>query len=302
MVIVSGGNAVSPFTTPTLACRRGLAAGNTNTALREHLLGRGHQVYTAPAMNRRGPVVEPDPDEFGSFGDSPVVLPASMTITSTGDIDLAGEHLARFVTHLHQEYGVGEIDLIGHSNGGLFARSAIRLIGELGLGVRIHTLTTLGTPWIGALPMEYVAGGSDLSICAGDPRCEQILAGAAVDASQFDLGLAAQDTRHFLVGPEGWNAAQAGVLDDVAILLVGGDHLKNPAGDPRYWPNDGLVELPSALASGLDESILPEADRLVVDDVHSIFIAEALGMAWDKGMTWDPVVLEAVHAHIARHG
>ena len=48
VVIMSGGDAVSPFTTPDLACAVGLAAGNTATALRDRLLAEGHQVYTAP--------------------------------------------------------------------------------------------------------------------------------------------------------------------------------------------------------------------------------------------------------------
>ena len=53
VVIMSGGGAVSPFTTPTQACSSDdgfLEAGNTDTALRESLLAAGKQVYTAPAM------------------------------------------------------------------------------------------------------------------------------------------------------------------------------------------------------------------------------------------------------------
>ena len=34
VVIVSGEGSITPFTTPSLACKRGLAAGNTATALR----------------------------------------------------------------------------------------------------------------------------------------------------------------------------------------------------------------------------------------------------------------------------
>ena len=53
VVIMSGGGAVSPFTTPTQACSDEagfLAAGNSDTALREYLLEMGKEVYTAPAM------------------------------------------------------------------------------------------------------------------------------------------------------------------------------------------------------------------------------------------------------------
>ncbi|MBU3751604.1 MAG: hypothetical protein FGM52_14380, partial [Mycobacterium sp.] len=72
VVVVSGGDAVSPFTTPDQACATGLAAGNTDTAIREYLLGKGYTVYTAPAMNGRGQVV--DQQGFGAFGVCPVTL------------------------------------------------------------------------------------------------------------------------------------------------------------------------------------------------------------------------------------
>jgi triacylglycerol lipase len=56
VVVVSGGDATSPFTTPEQACATGLAAGNTDTAIREFLLKQGYTVYTSPAMAGRGPV------------------------------------------------------------------------------------------------------------------------------------------------------------------------------------------------------------------------------------------------------
>ena len=87
VVIMSGGAAVSPFTTPTQACSSEegfLSAGNTDTALRDFLLAEGKQVYTAPAMAPWGPVAEPDPTSFGPFKDCPVVLPESMTVMSAG--------------------------------------------------------------------------------------------------------------------------------------------------------------------------------------------------------------------------
>ncbi|MEI7716485.1 MAG: hypothetical protein WCI78_10405, partial [Mycobacterium sp.] len=50
VVIVSGGDATSPFTTSDQACATGLAAGNTDTAIREYLLKQGYKVFTSPAM------------------------------------------------------------------------------------------------------------------------------------------------------------------------------------------------------------------------------------------------------------
>ena len=49
VVIVSGGDAISPFTTPTDGCAAGQAAGSTDTALRDALLGAGIPVFTSPA-------------------------------------------------------------------------------------------------------------------------------------------------------------------------------------------------------------------------------------------------------------
>ena len=90
VVVVSGGNATSPFTTNDQACATGLAAGNTNTAIREFLLSNDYTVYTSPAMAGRGQVV--DQTGFCAFGVCPVTLPENMTVNSTGSIYTAGEH------------------------------------------------------------------------------------------------------------------------------------------------------------------------------------------------------------------
>ena len=58
----------SPRRTPFGAT--GLAAGNTNTAIREFLLDKGYTVHTSPAMAGRGQVV--DQTGFGAFGVCPV--------------------------------------------------------------------------------------------------------------------------------------------------------------------------------------------------------------------------------------
>src|SRR5690606_9255914 len=124
---------------------------------REFLLARGHAVYTSPAMNARGPVVE-QTTGFGPFGGMPFSLPDHLTVNSTGDIDLAGEHLARFFGFLHAEYGVGTLDIVAHSMGGLFSRAAIRTLKATGSPLRVRSLTTLGTPWNGAIVGDFVVG------------------------------------------------------------------------------------------------------------------------------------------------
>jgi triacylglycerol lipase len=166
VVVVSGGGSVSPFTTQSQACTTGLAASATDTAIREHLLKQGYQVYTAPMTAGPGPVT--DNTGFGAFGNCPVTLPEIMTIDTTRDVDLGGEHLARFLTYLHTEKGVNEVDLIGHSFDGMWSRAAIHVLSAISSPVRIRSLTTLGTPWQGVYLADFDSGAPSLSDCLGD--------------------------------------------------------------------------------------------------------------------------------------
>ena len=89
VVMVSGGGAISPFTTPTSGCATGLSAGSTDTGMREALLGAGVPVYTSPANIGRLPVTN-DPDING-FDGHPEQLPAELTVNAAGSIDVAGQ-------------------------------------------------------------------------------------------------------------------------------------------------------------------------------------------------------------------
>lgn len=314
-VIVSGGDAVSPFTTPELACRRGLPAGNTNTAIRTRLLDAGMPVFTAPAMNGRGQVQEPPADSFGAFGDSPLVLPAHMTIVSNGDLDNAGEHLARFITFLYAEYGVVDIDWVGHSNGGLFALAASRILRETGSPVVVRSLTTLGTPWEGGVLNRAAFGEVSKDELLASEEVATLMAGFRQEL-ETELGLAAQDTHRYLLGDDGWLAANRGVLEGVPVLLVGGSGLVAPVPDgprpedvpgelaesvnaavlpdPTIWPHDGFVSESSALARSVPTGVLGPAIRRSYPLLHSIYVAEVLGRPWQDGLTWNTEVLDDV--------
>lgn len=299
VVLVSGGDACTPFTTPTSACRSGMPAGITNSYLRDHLLDRGLRVFTAPASNRRGQVVPPGAETADCFDDCPEPLGAHLTITSTADIDLAGERLARFIEYLHHHHDVECIDLVGHSNGGLFSRAAIRVLRETDSSVAVASLSTLGTPWHGSFALRFLAGEIDITACAGDAWCEQMLSTVVDEAASNDLGLCAQNAVGYLDGPHGWNAAQAGVLDEVPVLLVGGDRFTNLDGDRELWPFDGLVSLHSALGRNAPDSVLANPETLIRPDTHSVYVSRALGLSDDTGLTGDPEVLERVGGFIS---
>ncbi|WP_407666515.1 esterase/lipase family protein [Mycobacterium pinniadriaticum] len=297
VVIVSGGDATSPFTTPDQACATGLAAGNTDTALREYLLGKGYAVYTSPAMAGRGQVV--DQTGFGPFGVCPITLPENMTVNSTGSIDTAGEHLARFIDWLHTDKGVNEVDFVAHSMGGLYSRAAIRVLTSTDSPVKVRSLTTIGTPWQGSYLSDYANGLMPLSDCKGDTLCETAMKNFADEVKRLVAGSGREVNQAFLMGKDGWNEHQSGVLDTIPVVLIGGKKFtKDGKMNPAVWPNDGLVALQSALARSISDPVLPRRRCFTFDDTHSIYVSNLAGLDWKTALTWDPQVLDVVRKAI----
>jgi pimeloyl-ACP methyl ester carboxylesterase len=296
VVLVSGGAAVTPFTTPDAAAASGLAAGNTMTALRGHLLAGGANVYTAPARAGAGEVVE-DPGWQG-FAGVPIVLPAEVTVNSVGRIDDAGAALAGFLVRLAEEHGVDEFDVVGHSMGGLFARSAIAAL-RAGRGPAVRRLVTLGTPWAGSLLGDHLDGTVSLDDAKGDDATRGILERTSEFADENSQGAAAEVGARFLTGPDGWNAAQAGVLDGIPVTVVAGTWFAAASEPAQLWPHDGLVARRSALAEPVDVAVLPTRVSAEFDDVHSIFFADAFELPWERALTWDPAVFATVDAALS---
>ena len=301
VVIVSGGATSSPFTTPTQACKDGdgyQAAGNTDTEIRAYLLEMGKQVYTAPVMDTWGPVQEPTDDRPGPFKDCPVVLPELMTITSTGDINAGGEHLARFLTYLNTEYGITDVDLVGHSNGGLWSRSAIKVLKGTDSPITVRSLTMMGTPNSGSVPGRYTLGEITLDSCAGDAYCEMALKNWVPFADKVDKGLNREDTEKFLGGPDGWNAAQGNALDGIPVTLIAGTYFSNPAGDPTVWPYDGTSSRYSAWATDVSDATIPWRTCWSGPLLHTIYQAAQLQVPWDLAMTHNTDAIARVNQAI----
>ena len=297
VVVVSGGNATSPFTTNDQACATGLAAGNTDTALREFLISKGYTVFTSPAMNGRGQVV--DQQGFGAFGVCPVTLPENMTVNSTGSIDTAGEHLARFINWLHTDKGVTEVDLVGHSMGGLYSRAAIRVLATTNAPIKVRSLTTIGTPWQGSYLSDYANDLIPLAECQGDKLCETAMKDFRIRTLQLGSGSGREVNKAFLMGSNGWNQFQSGVLDKIPVTLIGGKKFTLPGpANPAVWPNDGIVALDSALAKGINDPVLPHRSCHSFDDTHSIFVSDQAGLDWKSALTWDPQVFDVINKAI----
>jgi triacylglycerol lipase len=288
VVLVSGGAAVTPFTTPAAAASTGLAAGNTMTAIREHLLAAGRTVFTAPA--RIGPGEVAEDTGWQGFDGVPEVLPAEVTINSVGRIDAAGASLAAFLRLLADREGLESVDLVGHSMGGLFSRSALRQLGETG-GPSVRRLVTLGTPWTGALLGDIVAGALTPDDAGADAGTRSILEQSVEYARANSQGAAEEVSEAYLNGENGWNAAQRGALDGIPVTLVAGRHFASESSPELLWPHDGLVSTRSSRADLVASEVLPNRAVHEVADVHSIFFADAFGLDWSKALTWDPEVL-----------
>lgn len=292
VVIVSGGGAISPFTTPSAGCAVGLSAGSTDTGLREALLGAGLRVFTSPANVGRRPVT--DDSEANGFDGAPETLPAELTVNSAGPIDTAGEHLARFLSFLAEREGIDTIDVVAHSMGGLFTRAAMRELRDAGHPLRFASLVTIGTPWQGSFVAEAANGLVDMSVAAGDPRTERIIEDFKVLLGDVSEGAGSQVVSQFLAGPDGWNERQGDVLRSTPVTLIAGDWFQAAGGDPRAWPHDGLVQWASAMAHGVSAEVLSPVATHTFPDVHSIFFADQFDLPWHRALTWNPAVFDVV--------
>ncbi len=304
VVLVSGLATQTPFTTTDEKCTSGLSAGNSLSALRDSLVEAGEQVYTAPAQAGPGQVTSTT--GLGASSGCPAALPSEVTIDTTAGIDAGGAQLAAFLSYLHEHRGVTSVDLVGHSMGGLFARSAIGTDGAGGREgeVAVESLTTLSTPWTGAYPADYAAGTLPLSVCGSEPTCLQVLPDYKTQLSDPEgpQGAANAISTQDLQGPAGWNEAQGADLVGVPVTLIAGEYYTLAGGDPAVWPNDAIVARSSSLAEGISGQPLSVRACLVRPDVHTIDLAQDAGLPWTAAVTWDPAVLGAVTAAVQDTG
>ena len=146
-----------------------------------------------------------------------------------------GAELARLLNDVP-----GPITLLGHSMGGLVARSAIAQAGRRRWLKRLQCLVTLGTPHHGA-PLER--GGQQL---------QQLLAVSAYSrplallAARRSAGI--RDLRHasLLEADEG-RASQIPLPQGAPCYAVAATTSRRPSGSPASWLGDGLVPVASAL-------------------------------------------------------
>lgn len=282
VVIVSGGAAISPFTTPESACKAGFAAGITDTQLRSYFLKKGYRVFTSPATGGRGKVAE-DPGPNG-FSKCPKALPTYMTVNANGPIELAGVSLSYFIGHLNRKYGIKQVDFISHSMGGLYTRSAIHYLQATGSPVKVRSLNTLGSPWTGDIFADSPDPNDPRAACDGFEVCLALLDVFAANAPDILTETKAAYLAQL-------NKDNAGVLKKIPVTLIAGDYFQKPGGTPRVWPNDGIVTPLNAFASTVPDNVINHRRcHLLPGGTHSIYISREVGLPDDTGITWNQQV------------
>lgn len=87
------------------------------------------------------------------------------------------------------------------------------------------------------------------------------------------------------------------MLDGIPVTAIGTGYFSAVTEPVQLWPHDGLVSLTSGRGDEVPAAVLPEVVRhSFLDDVHSIFVAEAFGLPWERALTWDPAVFAVMNA------
>ena len=268
VVIVSGGAAVSPFTTPKDGCKTGYVAGSTDSYMRDYLIARGYRVFTSPATIGNGSVPAIGDSSIGPFGDCPTALEPYMTVNAVGDIQLAGVSLANFINYLGKKYHIRQVDLVAHSMGGLFSRSAIKYLQDTKSKIKVRSLTTLGTPWQGA-PFANPTDPSDQkSGCDGQQDCLDLLKVFGAFAPIVLI-----ENRRDQI--DALNKFNEGALANIPVTLISGNAFTKAGGNPSVWPNDGIVNVSSALAQDVPDSVINHRTCYLYEGgTHSVYISD----------------------------
>jgi triacylglycerol lipase len=240
VVLLSGFDTKTPFTTPNPACNgKEGEAWDAPSGIAGALKAAGKRVFTAP-VHQSGetglPTCSPE-------GPAP---PLGDYVDSNGELDANGRAFADFLAFLRDEYGVRRVDLVAHSDGGLWSRSAISQDAPYA-GLSVLSLTTLGTPHTGSfvadLAIETEGGKCDLANEDLQLLCRVLR--FSVEAIIDDIGQKATEelTNDYLAT---WNPRQT--IGSCPVTGIAGTYVN--LGRLRlsyYLPDDGLVGEASAL-------------------------------------------------------
>ena len=249
-MLVSGFTTSTPFSTPDPSCA-GKEGDTWDVSVAPALKAAGYPVFTAPegpSSDGNAPGNAPSP----CVGPGQQAPPADVTVNTGGDVDQNGQRLGLFLEFLNQDYGVTDVQLVGHSDGGIWSRSAITQSANYP-GVTITSLTTLGTPHEGSFVADLAlgVGGLDCAspsnpileyLCDGVQDVESIIADVLGPTALNELTSTFTST---------WNSTQS--IGACPVTTVAGTYVSVPYVGfllPQYYnPSDTVVGQSSALAT-----------------------------------------------------
>lgn len=267
VVLVSGFMSQTPFTTPGNVCSAsGMSSGGTWSAMQSALATDGFPVFTVPETTYDYPTpdsptpvaITPSTMGFGSC--AATQLPASMTLNTAGDFDLNSNILANILEYINTNYGVTRVWLVGHSDGGLWARGAMDYASFMS-GVSVDSITTIDTPYTGSFLANTAA--DQTSGCGFlNPSCDALEAILNYFSSSLAQGAALDEmTSSYMVD---WNSRMANVAGTTPFYAASAIGLNDPdtfnslssgtGSQPFYNPNDVAVGIASQQAQGLVEN------------------------------------------------
>ncbi|HEX6655085.1 MAG TPA: hypothetical protein VF153_02625, partial [Candidatus Limnocylindria bacterium] len=206
------------------------------------LKGAGLSVYTAPVMQAGGQPATP-------CSPGTPAPPLTDYINSNGDLSANGVALGSFLAFLKDNYGINKVDLVAHSDGGLWSRSAISQQQNFP-GVTVTSLTTLGTPHTGSFIADVAEDLNNGQCTHGKPIVQAVCLALQSIANQVinDLGeLAVEELSSDYLTT--WNPEQK--IGACPVTGIAGTYFNLPLPPsqlPSYYnPSDGLVGQASAL-------------------------------------------------------
>jgi triacylglycerol lipase len=310
VLLVSGFETESPYSTPAAECvgqegsewnPPGFPAESTPEGLAPVLKQAGNRVFTAPVTKSTTPL----PATCSGPGE-PLPDFDTMTITSNGDTNANGAALARLIAFLQDEYGVEELRLVGHSDGGLWSRAALTQ-NEAYLGLEIPSFTTLGTPHTGSyladLAMELKGGKCDFSNKIEQRICDALVVAANLIVLKLGPTATFQLSNDYLAT---WNPQQS--IGNCPVSAIAGDHIDLRIPFLEYYaPSDGLVGIASAQAkAAIDINGHPIPAPSIPDlreaGVYDVVHGGSLGFIYGKNLLNQAQISQTVSQSILLSG
>ncbi|HWC84634.1 MAG TPA: alpha/beta fold hydrolase [Pseudonocardiaceae bacterium] len=173
---------------------------------------------------------------------TPLGAPSNSLIQTTGPAADSAQELASFVDSVLSETGAGQVDLVGHSQGGMLSEYYTKVLGG---AAKVHTLvglspTTHGTTLDGLGTLAQAFPGGSQIVGTACPACADQLTGSTV-IQTLDNGAIAQS---------GVNYTIIETRNETVVTPAGSSFINEP-GVTNEWVQD------SCASDTVDHASLP---------------------------------------------